>query len=86
MRGLCCCAGSSLVVVGRLLIVVASLIVEHRFEGIWASVVAVPGLWSTASGVVMHWFSCSAARGIFLSQGLNPCLLYWQTESSSLSH
>ena len=44
MRGLCCCAGSSLVVVGRLLIVVASLTVEHRLEGIWASVGAVPGL------------------------------------------
>ena len=31
-------------------------------------------------------FSCSAARGIFLDQGLNLCLLYWQADSSPLSH
>ena len=25
--------------------------------------------------------SCSAARGIFLAQGSNPCLLHWQADS-----
>ena len=29
---------------------------------------------------------CSAAHGIFLDRGLNLCLLYWQVDSSSLSH
>ena len=38
------------------------------------SVVAVDGL------------SCPAARGIFLGQGLNPCLLHWQTDSLPMSH
>ena len=30
--------------------------------------------------------SCSAACGIFLDQGLNPCLLHWQADSLPLSH
>ena len=30
--------------------------------------------------------SCSAACGIFLDQGLNPCLLDWQAESLPLIH
>ena len=25
-------------------------------------------------------------QGIFLTQGLNPCLLHWQVDSSPLSH
>ena len=29
--------------------------------------------------------SCSAARGIFLGQELNPCLLHWQAASLPLS-
>ena len=34
----------------------------------------------------MHWFSWSAACGIFLDQWSNPCLQHWQADSLSLSH
>ena len=50
------------------------------------SVVAVPGLESTGSIVVVHWLSCSAACGFFPDQGSNPCLLHWQADSLLLSH
>ena len=36
--------GYSPVVVGGLLIAVASLVAEHRLQGMWAAVVAVPEL------------------------------------------
>ena len=58
--------GCSLVAVPRLLIMVASLVVEH-------------GLWR--DGSVVHRLSCSAARGIFLEQGLKLCPLHWQMDS-----
>jgi len=32
-----------------------------------------------------HGPSCSEACGIFLDQGLNPCLLHWQVDSLPLS-
>ena len=38
------------------------------------------------SVIVAHGPSCSAARGIFLHQGLNPCPLHWQAESQPLRH
>ena len=43
-------------------------------------------LWSmgcrhTGSVVVAHGLSCSTTRGIFPSQGLNPCPLHWQVDS-----
>ena len=44
--------GCSLVVVPGLLVAVASLVVEHGLEGMWASIVVAPGLWSTVSAVV----------------------------------
>ena len=65
---LCCCArafsscgeqGLLFVAVRGLLIAVAS-VVEH-------------GLGARASVVAAHGLSCSAARGIFLDQGSNPC-------------
>ena len=37
------------------------------------------GMW--ASVVVAHGLSCSAACGIFLDQGSNPCPLHWQVDS-----
>ena len=43
-------------------------------KGAWASIVAA------------HRFSCSLACGIFLNQGLIPCLLSWQAASLPLSH
>ena len=40
-----------------------------------------------AGPVVMAFrLSCSAARGIFLDQGSNPCALYWQADSYPLHH
>ena len=33
-----------------------------------------------------HGLSCSAACGIFLDQGSNPCLLHWQADSQPLRH
>ena len=33
------------------------------------------------SVVVAHRLSCPEACGIFLDQGLNPCLLHWQVNS-----
>ena len=36
--------------------------------------------------VVVHRFSCFTAYGIFPDQGSNPCPLYWQADSYTLSH
>ena len=41
---------------------------------------------STGSVIVAHGPSCSAARGIFPDQGLNPCPLHWQADSQPLRH
>ena len=38
------------------------------------------------SVVVAHGPSCSAACGIFLDQGSNPCPLHWQADSQPLRH
>ena len=56
---------SSLVEVWRLLIVGAPLVVEHRLSGAWASGVAVPGLQSTDSAVVVPGLIYSLVSGIF---------------------
>ena len=100
--GFRCCVGFSLVaasgscsldVVCGLLFAVASLVAEDRLWFMPASVVAagglvvaVPGLQSTGSIAVTHGLSCSEACGIFLDQGSNVSLLYWQANSSPLSH
>ena len=36
--------------------------------------------------IVVQGLGCSEAWGIFLDQGLNPCLLHWQEDSLPLSH
>ena len=54
--------------------------------GCVGSVVATCGLQSTGSVFVAHGLSRSAACRIFLDQGLKPCLLQWQADSSPLSH
>ena len=85
---LCCCAGFSLAAASggysgcgaRVLIVVVALVAEHRLWGMWASVFVAPGLWKTGLIVVVHGFSCSAARGIFPNQRANSCLLHWQVD------
>ena len=83
----------SLVAVYRLLIEVASLIMGHRLQGVWALVVVAcglsgmaPRLQNTGSVVVAHRPSFSAACGIFPDQGSNPCQLHWQADWSPLSH
>ena len=101
MLGLCCCVDFSLAVVSggyslaavcRLLILVASLVAEHRLQGAWVSRAAAWGFSSYGFQALEHrlnswgtWLSCSMACGIFLDQGLNPCLLQWQAESLPLS-
>ena len=54
--------------------------------GAWASVAVARGLYSAGSVVVAHGLSCSAACGIFPSQGLNLCPLHWQVDSQPLHH
>ena len=92
--GLCFCIGFSLFVVSRdyplaavrrLLIAVASLIVEHSFWGMGASVSVAHGLSSCGSGLqstgsidMAHRFSRPAACGIFPEQGWNQCPLHQQ--------
>ena len=68
------------------LIVAASLVVEHRLQGVQASVVVALGLWSTGSVVGAHSPSCSTAYRIFPGQGSNLCPLHWQLDSLALSH
>jgi hypothetical protein len=89
--GLCCCAGFSLVEMSRgystdamlrLLIAVVSLVAKHGLQGALASVVVASRLQNTGSIVVVQGLSCSMAYGIFLDQGLNPCLLHCQADSS----
>ena len=67
-------AGLLFLVVHRLLIAVTALVVEHRLQGVWASV-----------GVV-HRLSCSVPRGVLPNQGLNSCSLHWQADSQPLAH
>ena len=43
-------------------------------------------LGTQASVAVVHGLSCSAACGIFLNQGSNPCPLHWHTDSKPLDH
>ena len=52
-----------------------------RALGAQASVVVARGLQSAGSVVVVHGLHCSAACGIFLDQGSNPCPLQWQADS-----
>ena len=71
MLDLCCCVwfsliagswGYCLLLVHGLLIAVASLVVEHRLQGAWASV------------AVVHGPNCFRACGIFQVQGWNLCV------------
>ena len=66
-------------------IVVASLIAGTSSRHV-GSVVAAPRVWSTGSVVVVPGLSRSMARGIFLDQKSNLCLLHWQSDSLLLSH
>ena len=95
MMGLCCCVGFSLgaasrryslAVVRGLLIMVVSLVAEHRLQSAQASVVVAPGLWTTGSVAVLHWFSRFIVCGILSDQGSNLCPLHCQAHSLPLSY
>ena len=88
--GLRCCTrafsscskqGLLFIAVHGLLISVASLVVEHGLQ-----MCGLQQLWHAGSVVVVHGLSCSAACGIFLDQGSNPCPLHWQADSQPLHH
>ena len=63
-----------------------SLVVEHGLQSARASGAAAPRLQSRGSAVVAHGLSCFTSCGIFLDQGLNPCLQLWQADTLPLSH
>jgi len=67
-------SGLSLAVASRLLTVVASLVAEHRLQGMWASVVV-------GSLVMAHKLSWPEACGIFPNQGSNQHLLHCKVAS-----
>ena len=54
--------------------------------GAWAFVAEHVLQGAQASVTVAHWLSCSAACGILLDQGSNPCLPHWQVNFSPLNH
>ena len=60
--------------------------VLRQFLQHMGSVVAVPRLQSTGSGVVGHRLGYSTACGIFPDRGWNPYLLHLQVDSLPLSH
>ena len=62
-----------------LLIEVASLIVELQLKGSQAQQLWLPALENSLN-------SCSVACGILPYQGLNLCLLHWQSDSLPLSY
>ena len=71
--GLCCCAGISLVVMSKdccllwfLLIAVAFLLVECRFQDMWASVVAACGLRSCGSWAPKYRLNSCGTQAQFL--------------------
>ena len=68
--------GQIFIVVHGLLIEVASPVAEHRLQAH-----GLQQLQHAGSVVVAHGLSCSAACGIFLDQGSNPCPLHWQADS-----
>ena len=71
------CGGYSLIAVHELLTAAASLVAKHGLCGAWTLVGVVHGLrwlWHMGSVVAECMLSCSVACGIFLGQGLNPCM------------
>ena len=77
-----CCVGISLVAASRY----CSPAAAHRLLTVAASPAAEHRLESTGSIVVVLGLSCSTACGIFLNQGYNSYLLYWQADSLPPSH
>ena len=93
LLGLHCCMRLPLVVGSRgcSLVVVHGLLFAVASCGAWA--LGHAGFSSCSSWtlehrlkVVIQGLSCSAACGIFMDQGSNPCFLHWQANSLLLSH
>ena len=95
--GLCCFVGFSLVLVRgdytlvlvHVLLIAVTSVVEHRLWGMQALVVVAHGLSRCSSQalehrlrIVAHKHIFSATCGTLPGQGLNPCLLHWQADSS----
>ena len=75
MPGIRCCARASTSCSEQcLLIEVTSLVVEHGPQGMQASIVAAPRLWSTGSTAVAQELTFSVAQGIFPDQGSDPSM------------
>ena len=72
--------GPLFIAVRRPLTIAASLVAEHRLQ------TRSTGSRRTASAIVAHKPSRSAACGIFPDQGSNPCPLHWQADSQPLRH
>ena len=89
VMGLHCCTCFSLVAASGTFSLVAVhrlLVLQSIGSRARTSVVAVPGLKNTGSPVVAQGLTCCNACDIFLDEGLNLCLLHWQTGSLPLSH
>ena len=82
------CTGSSLLSADFLWLWRARATLRYGAQASRWSGFSCCGAWALewASVVVVHGFSCSTARGIFLDQGLNPCPLHWQADSYPLDH
>ena len=79
--GLCCCvqAFSSCGEQGLLLFVsVYELLIR------WLLLLQITGSRHVDSEAVAPLLTCSVPCGIFLDQGLNPCPLHWQADSSTV--
>ena len=83
--GLCCCTQAFPSCVRGLLILVASLVVEHRLQGVWVSVVEACGSVIVARGLqymcsvaVAHRLCCPSAWGILVPwvgiESMSPAL------------
>ena len=55
---------------------------------LFATLCSLPG--SSVHGIfqarILEWVAISSSRGIFLTRGLNLCLLHWQGDSLPLHH
>ena len=72
--GLRCCARASSSCSKQGLLAAVTSLVEHGPQGMQASIVAAPRLWSTGSTAVAQELTFSVAQGIFPDQGSDPSM------------
>ena len=75
------CAGSS-----RLLRLFSNCGEQKLLSGCGVQASHCSGFSCCETQTLKHRLRGSKARGIFLDQGLTPCLLHWQADSLPLSH